>query len=232
LDEELYLDNSGQRTAGTALWKTIASVTGDAPELASARAYLLAQSALNRALTGGCGEAKELARDTMELPYGPAAWFHVGMAEALCGNQAGAESAATGLKQSFPKSSAVAQYYVPVLQAVRALAAKTPSQALELLGDAAPYDQLSLTPYLMGLAHAAEKQAELAAVDFDTVLGHRGSAFVMGGTVYPMAVIGLARASSAAGDREKSAKAYARFAVLWVEADRGQPLMRAVAKRR
>ncbi len=229
LDKGLYLDNSGQMAAGLALWKTAASEASGMPELASTRAYLLGQSALNRAITGDCREAKTLAGEAIDLPHGPAAWFHAGMAVALCGDQGGAEKAVAGLKQEFPQSTAVEQYYVPELRAAKALAAKTPIVALELLGGAAPYDQLSLTPYLMGLAHVAEKQVEVAAVDFETVLGHRGSAFVMGGTVYPMAAIGLARASAAAGDRAKSSKAYQQFGELWDGADRSRPLLKAVA---
>ena len=89
LDEGLYLDNSGQMTAGSALWKAAASEASGMPELASTRAYLLAQSALNRAITGDCGEAKTMAGEAIDLPHGPAAWFHTGMAEALCGDRQG-----------------------------------------------------------------------------------------------------------------------------------------------
>jgi len=232
LDEGLYLDNSGQMAEGATQWKAAMDASNSVPELISTRAYLLGQSALDRALTGDCRAAKKLAEEMIDLPHGPTAWFHAGMAEALCGDQVKAEEAVTGLRRSFPQNTAVEKYYVPNLQAAVALSAKRPDAALELLAGAEDYDQLSLTPYLMGLAHMAEKQALLAAVDFETVLGHRGSAFAMGGTVYPMAEIGLARASSVAGDKAKSAAASQRLAVLWAGADRGQPLLHGATTKR
>jgi serine/threonine-protein kinase len=232
VDEGMYLDNSGQMNAGAAAWKTAAGAAGGVPELASTQAYMLAQGALNRALTGDCKEAKALVAETNNLPRGPVAWFHAGMAEALCGDKAAAEKAANGLRQSFPQSTAVQQYYVPEMQAAKALAAKTPVDALELLGGAANYDQLSLTPYLMGLAHMADQEPQLAVLDFETVLGHRGGAFAMGGTVYPMAESGLARASLAAGDRAKSAVAHRQLAVLWQGSDRGRTLLHGVSAKK
>ena len=73
----------------------------------------------------------------------------------------------------------------------------------------------------------------LAVADFQTVLDHRGAAFLSGSNVYPMAEIGLAKAYASIGDKANSAAAYRRFAAMWQNADRGQGLLEeALAKRR
>ncbi len=61
-EEGVYLDNTGRMTASAALWSRAADLSRQNPELASARAYMLAQSALDQALAARCSEAKELVK--------------------------------------------------------------------------------------------------------------------------------------------------------------------------
>jgi eukaryotic-like serine/threonine-protein kinase len=222
-EEGVYLDNTGRMTASAALWSRVADISGQNPELASARAYALAQSALDQALAARCSEAKESVSELSELPHGPLAGFHAGLAAGLCGDRAATEATILWLRQEFPQSTSVALRYVPELEGVAAIAEKDPAKALEVLATIAPYDEDSLTPYLRGVAHMAGKQPSLAAADFQTVLAHRGMAFASGSNVYPMAEIGLAIASDAAGDKALSAAAYRKFATLWTESDGAQP---------
>ncbi len=222
-EEVLYFDNKGQMAASAALWSRMTGVLDKSAELTSARAYMLAQIALDRALAGNCSEAEELADKLSNLRHGPEAGFHAGVAEGLCGDSAATEATILWLKQEFPQSTAVAQRYIPELEAVAALADKDAAKALEVLATIAPPEGDSLAPYLRGMAHMAQKQPLLATADFQTVLAHRGLAFASGSNVYPMAEMGLARASEAAGDKALSATAYRRFAALWAEGDRLQP---------
>ena len=155
------------------------------------------------------------------------------MASALCGDKAGAERAVAALQQAFPHSTAVIGYYVADLRAAMALSANDAKGALAALAPAAPYDEVSLTPYLRGLAHLASGDARLAVADFQMIVDHRGAAFIGGSNVYPMAQIGLARAYGALGDRVNSKEAYRRFAALWQDGDSGQALLgEALAKGR
>jgi serine/threonine-protein kinase len=174
-------------------------------------------------LAGSCSEAKELGSELGDLPHGALAGFHVGLAEGLCGDTAAAEAAILWLRQEFSQNTDVALRYVPELQAVAALADKNAAKALEVLAGMAPYEEDSLAVYLRGMAHMAGKQPSLAAADFQTVLAHRGMAFASGSNVYPMAEIGLARASGAAGDKALSVAAYDRFAALWAVGGKAQP---------
>jgi serine/threonine-protein kinase len=227
----LYLDSAGRMAEGLELWRMAAVKASQVPELGSAQASMLAQGALDRALTESCTVALEMANKVRTLPKGPMATFHAGLAAALCGDQTYAEKTIAGLRQSFPRNTLVGQDFIPELQAAADIGVNEPAKALQVLVEVKARDQTSLTPYLRGLAHAAVGEMPAAIADFQTILAHRGVALVMGSNVYPMAEIGLARAYAASGDREKSAVAYRRFLALWGDADRDQPRVReALAK--
>jgi serine/threonine-protein kinase len=163
--------------------------------------------------------------DVKNLPKGPVASFNAGMAAALCGDQPYAEKTIAALQQSYPESTAVVQYYVPELQAAAEIGVNQPKKALGSLSGLEQYDQISLTPYLRGMANAALGQMPAASVDFQIVQANRGSSFSLSGNVYPMAELGVARVYAASRDKTDSVEAYQRFLMLWVEADRGQPLI-------
>ena len=217
----LYLDNQGRIAAGTTFWRSAATNAEGSPVLRSTQAYLFALGALDRALVNTCIPATGFAKQVKGLPTGQVASFNAGMASALCGDKADAERTIASLKQNFPQSTAVTGYFVADLEAAMALAAKDPRQALTALSEAAAYDQISLTPYLRGLAHLGTGEAPLAIADFQTIVDHRGATFIAGSNVYPMAQIGLARAYAAIGDKVNSTAAYRRFLELWKDSDRG-----------
>ena len=194
VDYGLYLDNTEQLSTGTTVWK--GSMGRELADTTGASGYMLAQGALDRALAEHCGEALMMIRALKDLAQGPVASFNAGMAAAMCGDPAFAERERNTLVQNYPQSTAVTQYYVPDLEAALELAAKNPSNALDVLARIEQYDQVSLTPYLRGLAHVAANDGSLAAADFQIVMAHRGAAFVLGSDVYPVAKIALARVSA------------------------------------
>lgn len=225
LDYATYLDDSGQWKDGIAAWKLVAGAAEHANDLASTRSYALAQAALDRALAGGCAQAKLMAGEGSSVTAGVTALFDLGMAAALCGDRAKAEDAIQELTDRFPQNVSVVQYLIPNLKAAEALAAKDPALALDALAGLGQYDSISLTPYLRGLARLAAGQTALAASDFQVVLNHRGAVFMQGSVEYPMAQIGLARALAANGNRMGSIAAYRSFLGLWSRADAGQPMV-------
>jgi serine/threonine-protein kinase len=227
----LYLDSIGKIGGGSEVWRVTAAVAGGVPELASTQASMLAQGALDRALTESCTVALEMVDDVKRLPKGPVASFNAGMAAALCGDQPYAEKTIAALRQSYPQNTAVAQYYVPQLQAAAEIGVNEPEKALDSLIALEPYDQISLTPYLRGMANAALGQMPAAILDFQIAQAHRGTSLLLNGNVSPMAELGVARANAASRYKTDSVDAYRRFLGLWREADRGQPLMvEALAK--
>jgi serine/threonine-protein kinase len=227
----LYLDSIGKTVAGSELWRVTAAVAGGVPELASTQASVLAQGALDRALLESCTVALEMVDDVKSLPKGPVASFNAGMAAALCGDKPYAEKTIAALQQRYPQSTAVAQYYVPELQAAAEIGVNEPEKALDMLIALEQYDQISLIPYLRGIANAALGQMPAAILDFQIAQTHRGSSLLLSGDIYPMAEVGEARAYAASRDKTDSVAGYRRFLMLWKEADQGQPLLvEALAK--
>jgi hypothetical protein len=227
----LYLDNTGRTEAGLELWKASADKAGKIPGFASTQASMLAQGALDRALMESCPSALELVDEVKGLPKGPTATFNAGMAAALCGDQTYADKVRVMLQKSYPRSTAVVQYYLPQLQAAAEIGVNEPEKALDSLIALEPYDQMSLTPYLRGMANAALGQMPAAIADFQTVLDHQGVVLTLGSNAYPMAEIGVARANAVDRNKVDSVGAYRRFLLSWREADTGQPLtVEALAK--
>jgi serine/threonine protein kinase/tetratricopeptide (TPR) repeat protein len=227
----LYLDNVGRLRQADAVWYGGVNQVRDDKFLASAAASLLAEAGLDRALTGDCGQALAMARDAAALPEGHNALFAGGLASALCGDAVTAQRAILELKRSYPQSTAVTGYFVADLTGAIALAGGDPAAAVEALRPAGAFDLVSVTPYLRGRSHVAMRQMELAIVDYQTILSHRGLAFLVGTNVYAMAEIGVARAYAATGDSNSSGAAYQRFSELWKNADSGLDML-AEARRR
>jgi serine/threonine-protein kinase len=227
----VYLDGVGKIEAGSELWRVTAAISGSIPELASTQASMLAQGALDRALVESCTAALEMVDDVKSLPKGPVASFNAGMAAALCGDQPYAMKTIAALQQNYPQDTAVAQYYVPQLQAAAEIGVNEPEKALDSLIALEPYDQILLTPYLRGMANAALGRMPAAILDFQIAQAHRGSSLLLSGNVYPMAELGVARAYAASRAKPESVEGYRKFLMLWKEADRGQPLLvEALAK--
>jgi eukaryotic-like serine/threonine-protein kinase len=92
---------------------------------------------------------------------------------------------------------------------------------LELLEPGQPFDRAPSAEfwpsYLRGLAHLQQKRGSEAAVGFQTIADHRGEA--PDSVLYPLAHLGLARASSLTGDTERARAAYRQFLTMWKDAD-------------
>jgi eukaryotic-like serine/threonine-protein kinase len=222
----LYLDITGRTEAGLELWKTSADKVNKMHGLDSARASMLAQGALDRALMESCTLSLELVDEVRTLPKGPTATFHAGMAAALCGDQTYADKVIATLQQAYPQNTAVVQYYVPELQAAAEIGVNEPEKALDSLTTLEQYDSISLTPYLRGMADEALGRIPAALIDFQMILDHRGMVMMLGSTSYPMAQMGLARANGIIRDKAGSVEAYHKFLMAWGEAEPDQPLVR------
>ncbi len=226
-----YLDNSGRTAAGEALWKAAATRAASIPGFASAAAVMLAQGALNRALTENCTVALEMVNEGKDLSAGPLANFHAGLAAGLCGDQPYAEKIAAELQQEYPQSNVVTKSFVPLLQAAAEIGVNDPAKALQVITTPSPADPMPLAPYLRGMAEAMLGDLSAATLDFQDVQTHRGAALLSGGAVYPMAEMQSARAYAEERDKSNSVSSYQRFLALWGAASYEQPLLaEALAK--
>jgi eukaryotic-like serine/threonine-protein kinase len=209
----LYLDSSGQMTKAEEAWRSAARET--IPALSSARAYALAQGALDRALANDCAKALVFAHESAALPAGPLAQFHAGMAAALCGAREETEDAILRLGQ-FRLGGAPVNHYGPTeLRAALLLAQKNPEAALSLMADNEAHDELFLSSFLRGTAHIAAGKPNQSIESFEFITGHRGAAFMTGSNVYSLSLLGLARALESSGNQVESATAYRSFLAVW-----------------
>ncbi len=218
------MDNTGRLGEGAELWRTKAATASVVHDLSGTQAYLLAQGALDRALAESCTVALQMADEARSLPKGVVASFNAGMAAALCGDEPYAEKTIAAMKQSFPQNTAVAQYYVPELQAAAEIGVNEPAKSIQTLNDLSKYDAISMAPYLRGMAHAALGQMLLAISDFQVVSARHGGPWALQGNIFPMAKLGEARAYAASRNKPESIKAYQEFVTLWDNPDGKQAL--------
>jgi TolA-binding protein len=73
--------------------------------------------------------------------------------------------------------------------------------------------------YLRGQAYLQLKDGQAAAAEFRTIVEHRGE--VPTSMLYPLAHLGLARASALTQDTATARKSYEQFLTLWKNADAG-----------
>ncbi len=225
-DRALALDEVGAFEAGGEAWHAAARASQSSAGLASAGAEMLARGALDRALAGHCSQAISFAGEATALPYGKAAIFEAGLAQALCGGEARASQAMERLQRGAGLHTWAADFYVPVLRGGMAISAKDGLRAQEALsGVHQMRDEPPLASYLLGLAHLAAHHEELAVEDFKGVEAHRGYAFVTGTVAYPMAELALGRSEAAVRHGVESAASYRRFLGVWTGADHGDPLL-------
>jgi serine/threonine protein kinase/predicted Zn-dependent protease len=222
------LDNEGRLSAGRALWISRAKSAVSTPTLRSAASLLYADAALNRALIGECSESLTVLREADQdpsLPRGPLALSHEGLARALCGDIARATQIAADLQQRYPRNLQVNASALPQIQAAIALSQNSPANTIKNLQGSQNLDLGSISPFLLARANLDLHQPSLAIVSLQAALAHRGSAFLFGGDVNPIAQLELARAFASSGDLGNSAEAYRRFLALWGSGDPDLPLL-------
>jgi tetratricopeptide (TPR) repeat protein len=117
---------------------------------------------------------------------------------------------------------------LPVARATLALQQNQPSQAIDLLQAAAPYERAySQVPYLRGLAYLRRNQGAAAAAEFQKIVDHKGANW---GVVYPLSLLGVGRAWALAGEPAKAKTAYDSFFAMWKDADSDLPVLAQAKK--
>jgi serine/threonine-protein kinase len=236
LEYGLYLDNTGQWKLAEQTWRSAAKLAqeqhlGDeAPgALNNLAATYLAQGAYDRALANQCTGTVALEQDAMsalgQSQPSPKMQFYIAMTQTVCGDAAMARTLTDALAAN-TVSVPVQKLYIPELHAAALLRAGDSPSALTLLETVRQYERVSLVTYLRAVAHLQAHQPQLAIVDFQQVLEHRGSTYLGRAPVYALAQAGLGAAFAALGDENNSAAAYKGFLQHWKFADADQPLLR------
>jgi len=147
------------------------------------------------------------------------------MTLALSGEVGQAQSFVEEMARRNPKNTLTQAVWLPVNRAAIELQRSHPDKAIELLQSASQYERgAGFSPiYLRGQAYLGLKRGAEAAAEFRKILDHRGWDPIS--YLYPLAHLGLARASALTGDTAKSREEYQDFLALWKDADADLPIL-------
>jgi tetratricopeptide (TPR) repeat protein len=108
---------------------------------------------------------------------------------------------------------------LPTIQAAIELRRGNAEKVLELLESASRYEvEAGYFPQtLRAQAYLKLNRSAEATAEFQKIINNRGHEPLS--ALYPLAYLGLARATAMSGDIEKSRKAYEEFLNLWKDAD-------------
>jgi tetratricopeptide (TPR) repeat protein len=181
----------------------------------------------SHAIVGECASVRAEAVRGLELSRDNFTLERVGRAFALCDAAGEASRVSAELRSRFPSATLTNRVQLPVIDAVLAVRRKEFARAIELLDPLKPYDFASSAEfwpaYVRGQAYLGLKDGGAAASQFQSVLAHRGAAPTS--PLYALAQLGLARATSLAGDDDNARRTYESFLTLWSEGDsRLEPL--------
>jgi DNA-binding winged helix-turn-helix (wHTH) protein/tetratricopeptide (TPR) repeat protein len=198
-----------------------------------------ADAAVREALFGNLSTARQRAMDALGLSKSRDVAYEVGFALALSGDSSRSQALTEDLARRFPEDTRVQFTFAPTLRALLALNHSQPSQAVERLQTAIPYEggtpstggsepflgAGNLYPaYVRGLAYLAAHQGAQAAAEFQKILDHRG--IVICDPIGALAHLQLGRAYAMSGDKTKAKSAYENFLTLWQDADPDIPILK------
>ena len=204
-----------------------------------AEALYETDAAVREAMFGNVSTARQRASDALELSRSRDVEYEAAFALALSGDSSRSQTLTDDLSKRFPEDTIVRFIYLPTLRALLAVNHSQPTNAIDLLQTAIPYEggtpieggseyllgAGSLYPaYVRGLVYLALHQGAEAAAEFEKILHHRG--MVVCDPIGALVRLQLGRASAMSGDRSKATSAYKDFLALWKDADPDIPILK------
>jgi eukaryotic-like serine/threonine-protein kinase len=202
-------------------------------------------TALQQAAYGNATEARQSAAEALKLASASeGVEVEAGLAFAMAGDTARAESLAQDLGKRYPLDTQMQSLWLPAIQAQVALNKKSPAAALTSL-QAASAIELGQIPfvanvsclyhvYVRGEAYLAAGQGSAAAAEFQKILDHNG--IVWNCWTGALAHLGVARANAlqsrtsqgadADAAHARALAAYKDFLALWKDADPDIPILK------
>ena len=203
-------------------------------------------AAVREAAFGNASEAKQAAAEGLKLtPSSPGVEIEAGLAYAMAGDTARAESLAQELSKRFQLDTQMQSFWLPAVRAQLALNRKNPTDALGQLQAATgpiEFGQIQFInnisclyhTYIRGEAYLAAGQGSAAAAEFQKILDHSG--IVWNCWTGALARLGVARANAlqartsqgadADAARVRALAAYKDFLTLWKDADPDIPILK------
>jgi tetratricopeptide (TPR) repeat protein len=233
-NEALVLARCGKMRNARLRWQHTIELLQQSGDRERAAIYQAAE-AVCEAHLGNRDQAKEGARAAVELGKGRDVEYAAAFALALSGDSSGSQTLAEDLAKRFPEDTPTQFEYLPTLRALLALGENAPSDAIERLQTALPYDLAmpgtlffakfgGLYPaYVRGQAYLEAGRGREAAAEFQKVLDHRG--IVLADPIGALAHLQLGRALVLLGERDRARSAYHDFLHLWKDADPDVPVL-------
>ena len=208
-------------------------------------------TAIAQAAYGNPAEARQSAAEALKLaPTTQGVEVEAGLAFAMAGDTARAESLAHDLGKRFPLDTQMQSLWLPAIQAQLALNKKNPAAALSALQAASPIElgQIGFVNnmsclyhvYVRGEAYLDAGQGKESAAEFQKIIDHSG--IVWNCWTGALAHLGVARANAlqakafrgqgqgadADAARSRALGAYKDFLGLWKDADPDVPILKEV----
>ena len=176
------------------------------------------------AVFGRCRQSEAKAWQRFSLAHIRASFDTIGLGLALCGEAELLKGLIIEAKQQEPKHTFISGLYLSIIEAASEIETNKPALALRTLATLGQYENAAgfWPRYLRGQAYLRLKRGTEAAVEFQSIVDHRGQDPLS--PLYPLAHLGLARATALAGNSVASRKAYDDFFTLWKDADASLPL--------
>jgi predicted Zn-dependent protease len=228
-NEYLALDWQTNSSAFAGQWKLVQDFARRSIDLAArskakeVAAQYAAEYALRSAAVGQCAETKSAVSQSLSFEHNQVSLTRGSLALALCGDVTQAQSLVDELTKEYPQFTIVNSIWLPAVRGSLALEHNAAQAVTEL--QAARYEAAGefWPQYVRALANLKQGKGAEAAVEFQKILDHRGYAPMS--PLYPLAYLGLGRATALQGDSAKARKAYDDFFALWKDADGDIPIL-------
>lgn len=199
--------------------------------LSEAAALWQVNAAIREAECGNTTEARAQVHTALALSSGRDVQLLAAVALARSREFARAQAMIQSMINESPHSTVLQSYWAPVIHAGIELSSGSPTEAIETLEAARPYELGSPPPlqlatmypvYVRGEAYLTAHRGDDAAVEFQKIIDH--STIVLNFPLGALAHVGLARAYSLNGDKLNAKRKYEDFLRLWKDADPDIPI--------
>jgi len=186
-------------------------------------------------LFGNADEARRRVGFWIGRSSGRDEQYGVALALAFVGDDKRAQALIDDLGKRFREDTLVQFNFLPTLRAELAVKRGKPSEALESLRAATPYELGQTTAstygwtalypvYVRAEAYLLAHQGAEAASEFQKIVDRRG--IVVSDPIGALAHLQLGRAFASLGEKAKARTAYRDFLELWKDADADIPMLR------
>ncbi len=188
-------------------------------------AQALLQQAGRNAAFGNCAPVSGIVTSALALSREQANLVAAASALAGCGQAAAAQANMDEVSKAFPQDTLLNTISIPIARAQLELNRGNAAQVIQLIETAKRYEVAGefWPQYLRGQAYLKQGNGAQAAMEFQTIVDHRGWYPVS--PLYPLAELGSARAAVISGNNARARKYYQDFFTLWKDADSTIPIL-------